>query len=61
VRIDKKAIVNALRDLGEGGQAERADAELPDTLDTDGDRLLFERFGIEPSALLDEPRAPRDL
>jgi hypothetical protein len=61
VQIDKETIVNVLRERGETQQAGQAQRELPDQVDTDRDRNLLERFGIDPSDVLSRVSGGRDV
>jgi hypothetical protein len=61
VEIDKQQIVSLLRDRGDSDQADRAQQELPERVDTDRDRNLLEQFGIDPSDLLSRVTGGRDI
>ena len=52
MQIDKETILNLLREQGKTDEAQRAEQELPDQVDTDRDGDLLERFGIDPQDLL---------
>jgi len=47
VNIDKSQIVELLRSSGDHAKADEADLDLPDTIDTDRDRGLLDRFGLD--------------
>ena len=53
MQIDKDTIVNFLKKRGEDDKAAKADAELPGKVDTDKDRGLLSRFGVDVQDLLD--------
>lgn len=52
MQIDKTQILDFLRSQGQGETADRADRELPGTVDTDRDRGLLDRLGIDVQSLL---------
>jgi hypothetical protein len=52
MEIPKDKILELLRSRGEDGQADQADKELPDQVDTERDSGLLSKFGIDPSQLL---------
>jgi hypothetical protein len=52
MEIPKDKILELLRSRGEDGQADQADKELPDQVDTERDSGLLSKFGIDPSELL---------
>jgi hypothetical protein len=52
VQIDKSAILDLLRERGQQDQANQADQELPERVDTDRDAGLLQRFGVDPQELL---------
>ena len=45
MQIDKQQILDLLRSRGDQQQADQADAELPDQVDTDQHADLLSRFG----------------
>jgi hypothetical protein len=51
VNIDKNQIIQLLREQGHP-QADQAEQELPDQVDTDQHSGLLEKFGLSPQALL---------
>ena len=52
MNLDKEQIINFLKSLGKEDDAARAESELPDKVDTDKDRGLLEKFGVDPKELL---------
>ena len=52
MNLDKEQIINFLKSLGKDDDAARAESELPDKVDTDKDRDLLEKFGVDPKELL---------
>jgi hypothetical protein len=52
VQIDKNTILDLLRERGQQDQADQADQELPEQVDTDRDAGLLQRFGLDPQELL---------
>jgi hypothetical protein len=52
VQIPKEQILDLIRQRGDQGQADQAQQELPDQVDTDRDQGLLQKFGIDPSELL---------
>jgi hypothetical protein len=52
MQIDKDMILDLIRQLGDHGKEKQARDELPDKVDTDRDRGLLEKFGIDPADLL---------
>ena len=52
MEIDKDTILGMLRERGRNEEAARAEQELPDTVDTDRDAGLLEKFGLDPSELM---------
>lgn len=52
MQFDKSQILDLLRSQGKGDQADAADRELPDTVDTDRDGGLLERFGLTVPEIL---------
>jgi hypothetical protein len=53
MQIDKNMILDLLRQKGQDSQAEAADKELPQKVDTDNQSHLdmLKRFGIDPQQL----------
>ena len=52
MQIDKDMILNLLRDRGQQDQAQQAEQELPDQVDTERDSGLLEKYGINPQDLI---------
>jgi hypothetical protein len=52
MEIPKEAILEFLRERGDSDQADEAERELPDQVDTERDSGLLSRFGVDPQELL---------
>jgi hypothetical protein len=52
MQIDKETILNLLRERGQDDQAQQAEQELPDQVDSERDSGLLEKYGINPQDLL---------
>ena len=52
MNIDKAQIIEHLTSLGKHDEARRADADLPDKVDTDEHGGLLDQFGVDPKDLL---------
>ena len=52
MQIDKAQILDFLRSKGQDDKAQQADKELPGTVDTDRDRGLLDKLGIDVQSLL---------
>lgn len=54
MNIDRNEIISMLRDQGQHAQADAAQSELPDQVDTDhqGHQDTLSKFGINPADLL---------
>jgi hypothetical protein len=52
MQIDKAQLIEMLRQQGKNDQADQADQELPDQVDTDQHADLLQRFGLDPKELL---------
>ena len=52
MEIPKEAILEFLRHRGQESQAQDAERELPDTVDSERDAGLLSRFGVDPQELL---------
>ncbi len=52
MQIDKQQILDLLRSRGDQQQADQAQSELPDQVDTDQHSDLLAKFGIDPQELL---------
>lgn len=51
MEIDKQTVLNLIRERGDEEQANQAETELPDEIDTDRDAGLLQRFGVDPQDL----------
>lgn len=51
MNIDKAQIIDLLKSQGNHSQADQAQAELPDTVDTDQHAGLLDKFGINVADL----------
>ncbi|MBE0011094.1 hypothetical protein [Arthrobacter sp. AET 35A] len=52
MNIDKQQIIDLLKNQGDNDKADQAEKELPDQVDTDQDKGLLSKFGINPQDLL---------
>jgi hypothetical protein len=52
MNIDKDTILNFLRGQGKNDEAQQAQQELPDQVDTDQHAGLLQKFGIDPAELI---------
>ena len=52
MNIDKQQILDLLRNQGKDDQAQQAESELPDQVDTDKHAGLLDKFGINVDDLL---------
>lgn len=52
MEIPEQKVLELLRDRGNHDEAEAADGELPDAVDTDRDAGLLTKFGVHPPELL---------
>ncbi len=52
MNIDKDTILNMLRGNGQHEQADQAQQELPDQVDTDNDGGMLAKFGLNPADLI---------
>lgn len=52
MQFDKSQILELLRSQGQPEQAQQAESELPDQVDTDRDGGLLERLGLSPQELI---------
>ena len=52
MEIPKDKILDLLKQRGDNDKAEQADRELPDTVDTERDKGILDRLGIDPQDLL---------
>ncbi len=51
MQIPKEQILELLKSRGDKSQADQADSELPDQVDTDKDQGLLSKFNIDPNDL----------
>jgi len=51
VEVPKAQILEFLKSRGDDSQAEQAENELPDQVDTDKDQGLLSKFNIDPKDL----------
>jgi hypothetical protein len=61
MQLDKNTIIEFLRQRGDDQNADRADQELPDQVDTEQHAGLLERFGLDPAELMSRFTGGRDL
>ena len=52
MEIPKDQILELIKGRGDDAQAQQAQAELPDQVDTDAHQGLLEKFGINPADLI---------
>ena len=52
MQLDKNMILDLLRERGQQDQAQQADQELPDQVDTDQHAGLLQQFGVDPQELV---------
>jgi hypothetical protein len=52
MEIPKDKILELLKQRGENDKAEQADRELPGMVDTERDKGILDRLGIDPQDLL---------
>lgn len=52
MQIPKQQILDLLKSRGDNAEADRADTELPEQVDTDQHRGLLSKLGINPADLL---------
>ena len=52
MNIDKDTILNLLRSNGQDADADQAQQDLPDQVDTDQHAGLLDKFGINPADLI---------
>jgi hypothetical protein len=52
MNIDKDTILNMLRSNGQDADADQAQQDLPDQVDTDQHAGLLDKFGINPADLI---------
>ena len=51
MKIDKSQVIELIKSRGDHEQARQAETELPDQVDTEQDKGLLDKFGIDPSDL----------
>lgn len=61
MEIDKNTILDFLREQGRDDEATKAEQELPESIDTDRDSGLLERFGVDVPALMQRFTGGLDL
>jgi len=52
MQIDKQMVLDLIKQHGNGDQADQAQSELPDQVDTDQHADLLQKFGVNPQELL---------
>ncbi|WP_299039456.1 hypothetical protein [uncultured Pseudokineococcus sp.] len=52
MQIPKQQVIDFIKSKVGGDQADQADKELPDQVDTDRDSGLLQKFGVNPQDLL---------
>jgi hypothetical protein len=52
MQFDKSQILDLLRSQGDNDNAEQADRELPDQVDTEKHGSILERLGLNPADLI---------
>ncbi len=52
MQIPKDQILELIKGWGDDAQAQQAQVELPDQVDTDAHQGLLEKFGINPADLI---------
>jgi len=52
MEISKDKILEMIKSRGGNDEADKADSELPDKVDTDKDKGLLAKFGIDPKDLI---------
>lgn len=52
MQIDKETVLSMLREQGKTNEAQEAEQELPDQVDTERDAGMLERFGLNPQDLI---------
>ncbi|CAN5873577.1 hypothetical protein BH20ACT6_BH20ACT6_21590 [soil metagenome] len=52
MQIDKAQIIDMLKSQGDTGNAQQADQELPQQVDTEQHAGLLEKFGLNPQDLI---------
>lgn len=52
MQFDKQQVIDMIRERGDQDQAQQADQEMPDQVDTEKDSGLLSKFGINPQDLI---------
>lgn len=52
MQIPKEQVIDFIRSKVGGGQADQAQQELPDQVDTEKDSGLLSKFGVDPQELM---------
>jgi predicted PhzF superfamily epimerase YddE/YHI9 len=52
MQLDKNMILDLLRERGQTDQANQADQQLPDQVDTDQHADLLQQLGLDPQELI---------
>ncbi len=52
MQLDKNMVLDLLRERGQQDQADQADQQLPDQVDTDQHAGLLQQFGLDPQELI---------
>ena len=52
MQIPKDQILDLIRSRGDDSQAQQAQSELPDQVDTDQHAGLLEKFGLDPAEIV---------
>ena len=52
MQFDKNQVLELLRSRGQHDQAQQAEGELPDQVDTDQHADVLQKFGLNPAELL---------
>jgi len=52
MQIEKQQIIDFLKSKGSSDQADQAESELPDQVDTDKDSGLLSKLGVNPQDLI---------
>lgn len=54
MQLDKSQVLEFLRNQGKTTEADQADSELPDQVDTEQHGNLLQKFGIDPMQLVQQ-------
>ncbi len=52
MKIDKKQVVDMIKNRGDDKQAKQAQTELPEQIDPEKDAGMLEKFGVNPKDLM---------